>query len=147
MVGAIAESAEKRSESIDAAYIFVRDFVCTELNQQDINELWVIEEPYALLEKICAKYGIKNVEPRLIGETGKNTILATCHIGIYDADTKKLLGTGFGENYDNGIHLAATDALTRLFGTKNLKPFNYKISVNDCFSESNKQESLRVAAT
>lgn len=107
--------------------------------------MWAIEEPFTLLQTVCAQYGITQLEPRIIGETGKNTILATCRIGIYDANTKKFLGAGFGENYDNGIHLAATDALSRLFGTKNLKPFNYQITVSDCFSDA-KTESLRVAA-
>lgn len=124
----------------------MRDFVCVELNQEDVNELWTINEPYKMLEKLCAENGIQKLIPRIISETGKNTILATCYIGIYDANTKKLLGAGYGDSYSNGTDLAAIDALVRIFGTKNLKPFNYQISVKECFSE-NEKERLRVAST
>lgn len=135
IVGALVES--QTDGNLNRPYNFVRDFVCTQLNQVDINDVWAIEKPFELLKEICAKQNIKSLEPRIIGETGKNTILATCHIGIYDADTKKLLGTGFGENYPNGIDVASINALAKICGTHNLKPFNYHIEADECFARVN----------
>lgn len=148
MVGALAES--QTDGSLHHPYNFVRDFVCTQLNQVDVNDLWTINEPFELLEQICAtKLNIQTLEPRIIGETGKNTILATCHIGIYDAETKKLLGSGFGENYPNGIDVASTFALAKIFGTHNLKPFNFQIDPDECIARANDSASWqrRLAAS
>lgn len=144
-IGARAESTSSGDvSSQDAAYNFVRDFICTHLNQVDINEIWPTDEPYKLLQEICGEHGIKKLEPRHIGETGRNTILVTYHIGIYDGDSKKLLGTGFGDSVQNGVDLAARNAMAKLFGTYNLAPFNYGISVKDCF-EGKYRETLRVS--
>lgn len=149
IVGALVES--QIDGNLNKPYNFVRDFLCTQLNQVDVNDVWTIEKPFELLKEICAKQNIKSLEPRIIGETGKNTILATCHIGIYDADTKKLLGTGFGENYPNGIDVASINALAKIFGTHNLKPFNYHIEADECFARvnslSDSSSRKRVAAT
>lgn len=144
-IGARAESAPSGdTSSLDAAYNFVRDFVCTQLNQLDINEIWPTEEPYKILQEICGDHGINQLEPRHIGEAGRNTILATYHIGIYDGETKKLLGTGFGESVENGVDLAARNALAKLFGTYNLAPLNYGISVKECF-EGKDSDTLRLS--
>lgn len=148
IVGALAES--QSDGNLNRPYNFVRDFICTQLNQIDVNDLWRIEKPFELLQEVCAKENIKTLEPRIIGETGKNTILATCHIGIYDADTKKLLGTGFGETYSNGIEVASINALSKIFGTWNMKPFDYKIDPDECFARaaaSSGANRKRVAAT
>lgn len=134
IVGALAES--QFDANLNRPYNFVRDFICTQLNQINVNDLWTIERPFEMLQEICAKENIKTLEPRIIGETGKNTILATCHIGIYDADSKKLLGTGFGENYPNGIEVASINALSKIFGTWNMKPFNFKIDADECFARA-----------
>lgn len=74
------------------AYNFVRDFICTQLNQTDINELWEIYNPMGLLKEICKDKGMGEPEPRIIHEAGKNTILVTYQIGIYC--DKKYLGSG-----------------------------------------------------
>lgn len=149
IVGALVES--QTDGNLDRPYNFVRDFVCTQLNQVDVNELWTIEQPFELLKEICAKQNIKTLEPRIIGETGKNTILATCHIGIYDADTKKLLASGFGENYPNGIDVASINALANIFGTRNPKPFNFQIDAAECLARANSscdsRSHKRVTAT
>lgn len=134
IVGALAES--QSDGSLNRPYNFVRDFICTQLNQVDVNDLWEIEKPFEMLQEICARENIKELEPRIIGETGKTTILATCHIGIYDADTKRLLGTGFGENYPNGIEVASINALSKIFGTWNPKPFDFQIDADVCFARA-----------
>lgn len=111
----------------------------------DINEIWPAEEPYKILEEVCAQRNITTLEPRLIGEAGRNTILSTYHVGIYDGQSKKLLGSGFGESVDNGVELAARNALAKLFGTLNLEPFNYQINVKECLS-GNSLKSLRASS-
>lgn len=146
IVGALSES--QADGNLTRPYNFVRDFVCTQLNQVDVNDLWTIEKPFELLKEICNEHNIAgSLEPRIIGETGKNTLLATCHIGIYDANTKKLLGTGFGENYPNAIDVASIHALAKIFGTHNLKPFNYQIDADECFARASGSSRKRVAAT
>jgi len=146
IIGARAESAPFGDiSSLDAAYNFVRDFVCTTLNHLDINEIWprVEDEPYKLLQQICAEQKIGTPEPRLIGEMGRNTLLATYHIGIYHEETKKLLGTGYGDSVDHGVDMAAKNALSKIYETINLAPLNYQISPRECLSEK-KWQSVRV---
>lgn len=120
---------------------FVRDFVCTHLNHVDINEIWKIEEPFEMLKRVCAERKILNIEARIIGEVGKGDILACCRIGIYDSDTKKMLGNGFGDTYDNGIETASIDALSRLFGSLNLKPFDFSIDSKQLFGLFGEKET------
>lgn len=136
IIGALEES--QNDGNLERPYNFIRDFICTHLNQLDINEVWKIDNPFELLKQICAKKNIKNIEPRIIGDLSKNDILSCCRIGIYDSDTKKLLGTGFGDTYDNGIETASIDALAKFFGTHNLKPFDYTITPDQLFGEHQK---------
>lgn len=131
IIGALEES--QTDGSLERPYNFVRDFICTQLNQVDINEVWKIEKPFDLLKQVCASKNIKNIEPRIIGDLSKNDILACCRIGLYDSDTKKLLGTGYGDTYNNGIETASIDALSKIFGTFNLKPFNYALTPTELF--------------
>lgn len=85
IVGALDESS-----GTFRAYEFVRDFICTQLNGIDVNELWQIDDPIQMLKEMYKDKG--DIEPRLIGESAPQTILATFHVGIYL--NKKLLGTG-----------------------------------------------------
>lgn len=146
IIGARAESAPSGDiSSLDAAYNFVRDFVCTSLNQLDVNEIWpkLEDGPYKLLQEICAEQKIGTPEPRLIGEMGRNTLLATYHIAIYDEKTKKVLGTGFGDSVDHGVDMAAKNALAKIFETINLAPLDYQISPKECIS-GKKWQNVRV---
>lgn len=147
IIGARALSAQSGDiSSLDAAYNFVRDFVCTFLNEVNINYIWPEKnvEQYKLLQQVCSEQNIGTPEPRLIGELGRNTILATYRIGIYDEKTKKLLGTGFGDSVEQGTDSAAIDALTKIFGTYNLAPFNFQISPEECIN-AKKLERVNVA--
>lgn len=72
--------------------LFIRDFVVTQLAQQNINDLWTIEDPISVLHKICHNEGLNEPEPRLVGEAGRNTILSCYRVGLY-AD-KQLIGLG-----------------------------------------------------
>uniref|UniRef100_A0A1B0DLK7 Large ribosomal subunit protein mL44 n=1 Tax=Phlebotomus papatasi TaxID=29031 RepID=A0A1B0DLK7_PHLPP len=86
------------------------------LNQKDLDEIWVVQNPLQYLQDYCSRNNLGEVEPRLIGECGKNTILAAYHVGIYC--NRKLLGTGFGENVDIAIEEAAKDSLRDIFNTQ-----------------------------
>lgn len=134
-MGAINASA-----GIERTFEFVRDFVCTQLNQKDINDLWSPDQPLEQLHELCMEKKLGEPEPRLIGEAGKNTILATYHVGIYC--NRELLGTGFGENVDIAIEMAARNCLTKLYGTNNVRPFNYKISADECFKKISQHKNV-----
>lgn len=121
IVGAISESSGDAK-----AFDFVRDFVCTQLNQKDVFDLWNIEKPIELLQKICSEEKLAPPEPRLIADSAKNTIFASYHVGVYS--NKKMMGSGFGETIDVAIEEACKDAIRQFTGTQsNMKPFNFKI--------------------
>lgn len=117
---------------------FVRDFICTHLNQLDLNEHWQIEKPYELLQSICSADGIASIEPRILGQMSRSDILYCVRIGIYDSSSKKLLGSSYGENYDGAIEAASVDALNTYFGISNLKPFDYTIAPEKLFDQAKK---------
>lgn len=123
LVGALqSSSGTKRAQT------FVRDFVCTQLNQCDLLDRWHIENPEELLKRVCKERQMGEPEPRLIGDSAKNTVLAAYHVGIYS--NKKLLGTGFGEDVNTSIKTAALDALQTMFGIQpHITPFNFRLQV------------------
>lgn len=108
IVAALAESSgDQRANS------FVRDFVCTELSQFDWAELWQVENPYQQLQELCATAKMAQPEPRLIGQCGANTLLASYNVAIYS--DKKMIGSGFGETVDIAKSQASLDALRGLY--------------------------------
>lgn len=84
--------ALEQSTGVERAFLFVRDFICTQLNQKDTLDLWPIENPNELLKKVCKENKLAVPEPRLLGDCGKNTVLAAYHVGLYS--DKKLIGKG-----------------------------------------------------
>lgn len=132
IVGALFESSGEAR-----AYEFIRDFICTQLSQVDINEFWKIENSVELLREICKDKKIGEPEPRLISQLGKNTLLAAHYVGIYS--DKKMLGAGFGENIETAIDEAAKDALRNLFKTNlNMKPIDFRMPVDKVINSINK---------
>lgn len=140
IIGALEES--QKDGNLERPYNFIRDFICTQLNQVDINEVWKIDNPFELLKRVCASKKIQKLEPRIIGDLGKNDILACCRIGIYDSDTKKLLGTGFGDTYSNGIETASIDALSKILGSYNIRPFDFTIEPDQIFGKQQKSKQI-----
>ena len=55
------------------SYEFIRDFVCKELSQKDVNDFWVIEYPMELLHEYSKDLKLGTPEPRLIGEVGEQS--------------------------------------------------------------------------
>lgn len=131
IIGALEESCA--DENLERPYNFVRDFIVTQLNQVDVNEIWNINEPFEYLKNILAKQNNIKIEPRIIGEVSANYILSGCRIGIYENETKSCLGTGYGDTYENGIQTASIDALSNIFQTRYLRPFDYTISAQQLF--------------
>lgn len=122
--------ALQRSSGDERTFLFVRDFICTQLNQQDVNEYWKIDNPLDLLKEYCQEKKLGEPEPRSIGLVGKNTLLAAHNVAIYC--NKKMVGSGFGEDVDTAIDEAARDALRQLFGTElNMKPVNFNLRYED----------------
>lgn len=123
IIGALADSS-----GVERAFLFVRDFICTQLNQKDLLDIWTPQQPLELLSEVCNQRNLGDIEPRLLGDCGKNTILATFHVGIYA--NRQLLGKGFGENVQTATKTAAIDALQTLFEMhENRRPFDFQIQL------------------
>lgn len=97
--------------------------------------MWEMERPIQMLQEFCKDNQFGEPEPRLLGDAGKNTILAAYHVGIYC--NRKLLATGFGEDVNTAIEVAAINGLKKVFDIENPRPLNYKISLKEV------EESLR----
>ncbi|XP_067648237.1 large ribosomal subunit protein mL44 [Eurosta solidaginis] len=118
-------SAIEQTTGQERAFLFIRDFICTQMNQRDLLEIWHIEDPELLLKEICEERKLGDLEPRLIGECGKNTVLAAYNVGVYA--NKKLIGQGFGEDVATAIKTASLDALQELFDIRdNMRPLNFQ---------------------
>lgn len=74
--------------------LFVRDFILTQIADKDLHQYWQPEEPIKLLSDILARDGIQSPEPRLVGCSGKNTILACFRVGLYTPHDKQMIGLG-----------------------------------------------------
>ncbi|CAK1541653.1 unnamed protein product [Leptosia nina] len=135
IVGALYESSSE-----EKAAHFVRDFVITQLQGQDVNEYWHIEDPWKMLTELIAKTGA-SIEPRLIGQVGKGTLLACYRVGLYV--DKKMLSTGFGETVAIAKEMAAREALKKLFSTEdNMHPINYKLEGMPMTKSQSRQQTM-----
>lgn len=79
------------------------------------------------LREYCESKKLMSPEPRLLGNCGTNTILAAYHVGIYC--NKIQMGTGYGESIEIAIQTAASNALHKIYGIKNMKPFNFNLEL------------------
>lgn len=123
-------AALQRSTDDSRTFLFVRDFLLTQLNQKDLNELWKVENPLQLLTEICQDLKIGTPEPRLIGESARNTILSCYYIGLYC--NKQLLSKGFGENAHMAVEVAALNGLNKLCKTEeSSKPLNFGVTLDE----------------
>ena len=67
-----------------------------------------------MLNDLISKERETTVEPRIIGQAGKNTILSAYEIAVYS--NKQFLGSGFGQTIEEAKDVAAMNALCRMFG-------------------------------
>lgn len=119
------------AESVDANHAanFVRDFLIVTLAEKDLTEIWNPAQPVELLNDILQKQNRPSIEPRLIAQTGQNTLLATYHIGMYS--DKQFLGSGFGQTIQEAKNVAAMNVLSRMFGLlDSSKPIRFDKTVN-----------------
>lgn len=137
-VGAL--KASQPDASLVRPYNFVRDFICTHLNQVDITDVWTIEKPLEVLRSAYAEQGVAQIEPRIIGETAKADLLFCCRIALYDSNSKKLLGSSYGETFESATAAAAVDALARLYGISNLRPFDFSLAPDALFPQANQRQ-------
>lgn len=97
VIGALQEST---GGDLQRSYSFVQDFICTQLNQKDLMEVWNIEEPETVLRQQCKERKMMEPEARLLGDCGRNTVLAAYLVGFYS--NKQLIGKGI---FSNSIHI------------------------------------------
>ncbi|XP_067015421.2 large ribosomal subunit protein mL44 [Anabrus simplex] len=108
---------------------FVLDFVVTHLSGVDVNDIWHPEDCIKTLADILSREGRSEAEPRLLGEVGRNTVLAAYHVGMYV--DKELIGKGVGETIDIAKEMAALDALKKMFcTTDSMSPFLFHLDVD-----------------
>lgn len=91
--------------------------------------MWHIERPIQMLQEFCKNNKFGEPEPRLLGDAAKNTILASYYVGIYC--DRKLLATGFGEDVNTAIEVAAINCLKKLYEIENPRPLNFKITLKE----------------
>ncbi|KAL0114029.1 hypothetical protein PUN28_011388 [Cardiocondyla obscurior] len=119
------------AESVDAnhAGVFVRDFLIVILGEKDLKELWNPAHPVELLNDILLKQNKSPIEPRLIGQTGQNTLLMAYHVAMYS--DKEFLGSGFGQTINEAKDVAAINILSQMFGlSDSSKPIKFNKTVN-----------------
>ncbi|XP_017467639.1 PREDICTED: 39S ribosomal protein L44, mitochondrial [Rhagoletis zephyria] len=117
--------AIEQTSGQERAFLFIRDFICTQMNQRDLLDIWHIADPEQMLKQICEERKMGEMEPRLLGDCGKNTVLAAYHVGIYA--NKTLLGHGFGEDVATAIKTASLNALQEIFCLQdNARPLNFR---------------------
>lgn len=92
---------------------FVRDFVVAQLVGKDIDTIWKVENPMGVVADILHESGRGEPEPRLIFQSGQETLQAVYHVGVYS--DKKFMGSGYGETVETAVKEAAHDALRKLF--------------------------------
>ncbi|KAI1291810.1 39S ribosomal protein L44, mitochondrial [Halotydeus destructor] len=100
----------------EQAHKFITDLIMPYIQDQPILELWNIEFPREVLRTILKNDQLPVYEPRLIRETGRNTIFPCFGIGLYV--NKELIGSGAGETLEIAEEMAAYNALERLFGIR-----------------------------
>lgn len=96
---------------LERAQLFVRDFVVTQLVGKDVCELWDVSDPHERLAALLEDSGRPPAEPRLLWESGRNTLEASFCVGLYS--DKQMLGYSVGETLSIAQEMAARDALRR----------------------------------
>nr|XP_018916394.1 PREDICTED: 39S ribosomal protein L44, mitochondrial [Bemisia tabaci] len=129
-----------RSSGLSRAKLFIRDLILPKLAGKDVSSIWWLEDPLTPLKTILKNEGRPDPEPRLIGESAKNTMFANFRVGLYV--NKELLSTGSGETISTACEIAAHNALRSMFGiTEKDRAFPLYFDV-DKIPSSSKNPSL-----
>ncbi|CAG9538542.1 unnamed protein product [Cercopithifilaria johnstoni] len=113
------------------ATALIRNVIVAQLSDLDIEEVFPLAEPFAVLQCFMSSNAGMEVEPRLLRSTGEISAEPMFVAGIYA--NKKLIGQGPGETISIAVDMAAMDALMRCWGvTADRKfPFNELDSLSD----------------
>jgi len=100
-------------EDKERAQRLVLDLVAIQLQGEDLSEIWDIADPMSTLASVLSNEKRGEPEARLLWVSGKETLLACYHVGIYS--DKELIGQAPGETALIAEEMAARDALRKLF--------------------------------
>ncbi|XP_015114421.1 39S ribosomal protein L44, mitochondrial [Diachasma alloeum] len=119
------------AESVDEIHTgkFIRDFLIATLAERDLSELWYPEEPLKILNGILTRDGREPAEPRLIAESGVNSVLPVYQVGLYSK--KEILAAGTEDNVEGAVKIAALNALNDMFDlSQSSKPIKFNLTVD-----------------
>jgi large subunit ribosomal protein L44 len=91
IIGALASTSQT------AASRLVLDLVATQLHGLDLTDLWDVNDPMAILTTVLANENRGQPEARLLWASGKETMLACYHVGIYS--DQELIGQGTKQTF------------------------------------------------
>lgn len=85
-------SALNRSVDLEHTGVFIRDILIAQLAEKDLLEIWCPEEPVEILNDILDREHRELAEPRIIAQTGVNTLIPVYNIAVYS--NQEFLGSG-----------------------------------------------------
>ena len=85
-------SALEQSSGRGRARTFVQDLIIPQLYGKDVNEIWNVKNPAAVLNDILKREGKEEAEFRIIRQAGAETILSVFHVGVFS--DKNLIAAG-----------------------------------------------------
>ncbi len=100
VLGAVHESSGPAR-----SYRFAVDFVAARLHGEDLSDIIDVKNPMNVLATILSNQGRGEPNSRLLWESGKDTLLACFHVGIYS--DKELIGQcewNNGRAYSDGAN-------------------------------------------
>jgi len=111
LVGALDSSQPDRAAQL------VIDIIASQLHGKEVQEICTksLSNPMNVLKKILTNSGMEPPEPRLLFQTGPDTILASHLVGLYCH--KEIIGQSYGETLEIAEEMAARDALRNILGT------------------------------
>jgi len=135
--GLSEEQGEKKAQN------FIIDFIMSFLQDKQIFEIWDLEDARATLNVILSNQGLPAFEPRLIRETGRNTIEPCFAVGLFV--NKKMISWSAAETVKEAEEMAAFEALKTFF---EIRPshyiFKYGVEAYDLDYASFTKENMAV---
>jgi len=110
------------SRQPDRAAKLVIDVIASQLHGKEVQEICTksLANPMNVLTNILTNSGMEPPEPRLLFQTGPDTILASHLVGLYC--NKEIIGQSYGETLEIAEEMAARDALRNIFQTAEHSP-------------------------
>ncbi|XP_078682634.1 large ribosomal subunit protein mL44-like [Branchiostoma floridae x Branchiostoma belcheri] len=107
--------AVKHDQGPQRTETFVQDFIVAQLVGKDVNTMWDVPNPMGMLAEVLQKAGRGEPEPRIINQSGVNTVTPVFCVGVYS--DKELLGEASGDTLPKAVEEAARVALANVFKT------------------------------